>query len=73
MWDRLDRLDTKAGIRKDRSAEEEAATTHRAWLILYGAWIAIAIFLAVMGRVWNGVSLLGLLGLHRWLRRPMKF
>ncbi len=71
-WDRLDRLDTKVGIRKDRSPEEEAATTRRAWFILYGAWVGIAIFLAVMGRVWNGISLLGLLGLHRWLRRPMK-
>ncbi len=56
-WDRLDRLDTKAGIRKDRSPEEEAATTRRAWFILYGAWVGIAIFLAVMGRVWNGISL----------------
>ncbi|MDQ6796680.1 MAG: hypothetical protein M3011_01430 [Actinomycetota bacterium] len=63
-WDRLDRLDTKAGIRKDRSPEEEAATTRRAWFFLYGAWVGIAIFLAVMGPVWNGVSL-GLLGLHR--------
>ncbi len=72
MWDRLDRLDTKAGL-KGRSPEEEAATTRRAWFILYGAWIAIAIFLAVMGRVASALGILGLLGLHRWLRRPMKF
>ncbi len=73
VWDRLDLLDTKAGIRKDRSPEEEAASIRRAWFILYGVWVGIAILLGVMGRVWNGVSLVGLRGLHRWLRRPMKF
>jgi len=73
VWDRLDRLDTKVGIRKDRSPEEEAATTRRVGFVFYGAGVGIAIFLAVMGRVWNGVSLLGLIGLHRWIKRPMKF
>lgn len=73
VWDRLDQLDTKVGIRKDRSPEEEAATTRRGRFILYGAWVSITVFLVVMGRVWNGVSVVGLLGLHRWLRRPLKF
>jgi len=72
-WDRLDQLDTKAGLGKGRSPEEEAASTRRGWLIFYGVLVAMGVVLAIGGRVSSAVGLVGLVGLMRWLRRPLKF